>query len=81
MENANPGQQRRRYRTPDEAAQEHERIIAEYVEWVSMRDQSKPYKLKKHNALLKRCLMKCIKEYPELGELHYVKHTLEECSQ
>ena len=80
MEKVNPLQHRRRYRTPAEATQEHERIIAEYVEWAAMRDQSKPYKLKKHNALLKRCLMRCIKEYPELRELHYVKHTLEECT-
>jgi hypothetical protein len=69
------------YRNLNDIKKLHEKIIAEYVEWQHERDTSPQNKYKKHNALLRRCLMKCIEEYPDLGESPHVKFTLEECTK
>ena len=69
------------YRKISEIEKLHEKIIAEYVEWQYERNESPAYKYKKQNALLRRCLMKCIEEYPDLRESSHVKFTLEECAK
>ena len=71
----------RPYRKISDVEKLHEKIIAEYVEWQYERDSSPQHKYKKHNALLRRCLMKCIEEYPDLRESPHVKFTLEECTK